>query len=97
MVKEHLTHISLFTGAGGLDIGLHHAGFETKLCVENNLECRSTLEANRVGLGNSEFAILGDLTRLSPGQLLEHSGLEIGKVDLISGGPPCQSFSRRLE
>ena len=46
MLKERLTHVSLFTGAGGLDIGLEHSGFETMLCVENNPDCGATLNAN---------------------------------------------------
>jgi DNA (cytosine-5)-methyltransferase 1 len=93
MPKEQLTHISLFTGAGGLDIGLEHSGFETRLCVEDNVDCSATLEANRHHFRNPEFDRIGDITKLSPGEVLEYSGLSVGEVDLISGGPPCQSFS----
>ena len=34
--------ISLFSGAGGLDIGLEQAGFSTAVAVENDIDCRET-------------------------------------------------------
>ena len=45
---------SLFTGAGGLDIGLEKAGFEVRACVEIDDDCRRTLQANtkRLRWGN---------------------------------------------
>ena len=46
MLKERLTHVSLFMDAGGLDIALELSGFETMLCVENNPDCGATLTAN---------------------------------------------------
>ena len=93
MTNNRLTNISLFSGAGGLDIGLHQAGFSTKAFVENDAYCHSTLKANQRMLGREELPVFGDITRLSPSDLLEYSGLRQGEVDLVSGGPPCQAFS----
>jgi DNA (cytosine-5)-methyltransferase 1 len=93
MPNNRLTNISLFSGAGGLDIGLHQAGFLTKVCVENDSHCHETLETNRHLLGHEEMPVLGDITMLSPSDLLEYSGLRREEVDLVSGGPPCQAFS----
>lgn len=93
MSNNQLTNISLFSGAGGLDIGLHQSGFLTKVCVENDSHCRETLEMNQHMLGHEEIPVLGDITKLSPSDLLEYSGLRPGEVDLVSGGPPCQAFS----
>ena len=93
MSNNRLTNISLFSGAGGLDIGLHQAGFLTKVCVENDSHCHVTLETNQHMLGREDMPVLGDITKLSPSDLLEYSGLRLGEVDLVSGGPPCQAFS----
>ena len=60
MPSRRLTNISLFSGAGGLDIGLERAGFQTRVCVENDKHCRLTLEANLSKVADAEFQILGD-------------------------------------
>ena len=39
--------LSLFSGAGGLDIGFHRAGFDISGCVEIEKQYCETLEANR--------------------------------------------------
>ncbi|MET0573460.1 MAG: DNA cytosine methyltransferase [Pedobacter agri] len=98
------TAISLFSGAGGLDIGLEMAGFETKVCVENDLDCRETLKHNR-----PSWTVLEDSTALSPAsglprkagdirdisieEILNAGELEAGEVGLVVGGAPCQPFS----
>lgn len=77
--------ISLFSGAGGLDIGFERAGFETLLASEFDHDAADTWRANRPA---SRAMVEGDVT--------EHTGdisaLE-GEVDVVFGGPPCQGFS----
>ena len=80
MSDGRYNHISLFTGAGGLDIGLEHSGFETRLCVENDLVCCATLNANRSKFLKPDFGLLGDITESTFGEILEQSGLAIARI-----------------
>lgn len=83
------TVVSLFSGAGGMDYGFQAAGFSTALAVEMNAQCCKTLRANGVGpvLEKSIFDVARD-------ELLELAQVDVGTVDLVIGGPPCQPFSR---
>lgn len=85
------TLLSLFTGAGGLDLGLEAAGFRTLLCVENDETCHLTLQHNRAGW---KLADPPDIFDLSPAELLKQAGLAPRELDLLAGGPPCQPFSK---
>lgn len=83
--------ISLFTGAGGLDIGLEAAGFELRLCVEKDVSARETLRRNR---SRWKLSNDGDLLRLAPREALQQAGVTQGELALLSGGPPCQPWSK---
>ena len=81
--------ISLFTGAGGLDLGVEAAGFDTKVCVElDKLSC-ATLNTNR-----SWNVIENDIHKVSTRQILNAGNLKRGSASLLVGGPPCQPFSK---
>ena len=92
-MSDRLTNISLFSGAGGLDIGLEKVGFETRVCVEYDRSCQETLEANRSKFHDPSIEFLRDITDVSPGEILESAGLKPREATLVSGGPPCQSYS----
>lgn len=81
--------ISLFSGAGGLDIGFEQAGFEIAVAVEQDPSCCNTLRANRPDLK----VIEGDISQIKGEEILTAAGLEVGEAALVIGGPPCQSFS----
>lgn len=81
--------ISLFTGAGGLDLGLEAAGFDAAVCVEMRQEAVSTLRMNR-----DWMVICRDIHQVSSGEILTTGGLEEAEADLVVGGPPCQPFSK---
>ena len=84
------TVLSLFTGAGGIDLGLECAGFRTILCVEQDEAARETLASNRPNWRISEHMRVEDAAEhLTPSQL----GLAPGELGAIVAGPPCQPFS----
>lgn len=98
------TVVSLFSGAGGFDIGLEQAGFETLACIDFDADCRETLELNRPNwlvvdgdtyegkFGASDRA-KGDIRAISPDEVLNAVNRHAGEIDLVVGGAPCQPFS----
>ena len=81
--------ISLFSGAGGMDIGFHKAGFETAVAVEQDPSCCATLRRNMHNVN----VIEGDITKISTSEILQAGNLQPLDAALVIGGPPCQSFS----
>jgi len=82
--------LSLFTGMGGLDLGLENAGFRTVHCVEQDPVVRTTLSRNRPNWTLAACERVEDAAReLKPVAL----GMACGELDLIAAGPPCQPFS----
>lgn len=88
--------ISLFSGAGGLDLGCERAGFDTVAAVEWNGTARATMLANRDSFFPvlDESAVIVDVTQVEPADLLERAGVDVGEVDVLHGGPPCTPFSK---
>jgi DNA (cytosine-5)-methyltransferase 1 len=88
--------ISLFTGAGGLDIGCEAAGFSTYAVVESAHVARQTIQLNRTKYFRElrPSAIFHDITTLDFSALLSEARLHVGEVDLVHGGPPCTPFSK---
>ena len=89
--ERTLTAVSLFTGAGGLDLGIELSGFEIRLCVELDPDCQSTLKLNRPGW---KLATPSDIHELSCEQIRKQAGLKRKQLTLLTGGPPCQPFSK---
>lgn len=81
--------ISLYTGAGGLDLGFEAAGFETAVAVEIDPEAVETLRHNR------EWPVINrDIHTVTSKELLDTASLKPGDADALIGGPPCQPFSK---
>jgi DNA (cytosine-5)-methyltransferase 1 len=85
--------ISLFSGAGGLDLGLEEEGFVTSVFVEVDRVCQATIDQNRFWWRRTDAAILGDITKLTANEVLNAAGCATGEPTLVAGGAPCQSFS----
>lgn len=86
--------VSLFSGAGGLDIGMQQAGFEVLACVERDPHCCTTLRSAQQRGQHGSLVIETDIRALDPQHLLDLLGLQAGELDLLCGGPPCQAFSQ---
>jgi DNA (cytosine-5)-methyltransferase 1 len=80
--------VSLFSGCGGLDLGVHRAGFGIAMAVENNATCAVSYEANFSGAPIYRSSISDFVRDLADGTL------DIGPVDLVVGGPPCPPYSK---
>lgn len=93
---RRLTAISLFSGAGGLDIGCELAGFRTFAAVEQDPVAQQTMLANseRWLPELTRGALFCDMVSLDCDALLDAACLEAGEVDLVHGGPPCTPFSK---
>ncbi|MGB5960783.1 MAG: DNA cytosine methyltransferase [Coleofasciculaceae cyanobacterium] len=93
--------VSLFTGAGGMDLGFEVAGFSTRCCVEKDEHSCITLRTNRdVGSKTGLHSFLreatvieDDINNVSGQRILTAAGIEKKEVGLVYGGPPCQAFS----
>ena len=90
---EGFPAISLFTGAGGMDIGLESAGWVTVCQHEWNHEACQTLIANRPRCFRHAALIQGDIFKTPSSMLLREAGLRVGECYVVCGGPPCQGFS----
>ncbi|MCF0234517.1 MAG: DNA cytosine methyltransferase [Thermoguttaceae bacterium] len=86
--------ISLFSGAGGMDVGVRSAGFDVRACVEIDPHCCATLRENIRREGRETAVFEGDIRAFEPSAILAGAGLKIGELDLLFGGPPCQAFSQ---
>ena len=76
--------ISLFAGAGGMDLGFIQAGFEIIWANDFNSDAVETYKKN---IGN--HIILGDITKISSSEIPG----DVGDIDVVIGGFPCQGFS----
>ncbi len=84
------TAIDLFSGCGGLTLGLKLAGFRVLAAIENDPLAVETYVANhpRVHVCGS------DIRSVSARSLMNELGMKPGDLDLLAGCPPCQGFSR---
>lgn len=81
VIPETMRGISLFSGAGGMDVGFARAGVNIFLANEIDKDACATYEANHDG-------------KLLKGSLLDFDFRKYrGEADIVFGGPPCQGFS----
>src|SRR5262245_34585064 len=93
-VKPALRSLELFTGAGGLALGSHDAGFDHVALVEWDDDSCETIRRNVVertvpGIDHW-WVVHEDATKIKDFRVFEKVD---GKIEVIIGGPPCQPFS----
>ena len=82
---NNLSAISLFSGAGGLDVGFESAGFDIVYANEFDHDAAEAWRRNRPGKEN--VMVEGDIYDHI------HELYSFQNVDVVFGGPPCQGFS----
>jgi DNA (cytosine-5)-methyltransferase 1 len=78
-----VTFIEVCAGGGGLSAGLMKAGFVPLLLNDNNSDCCKTLKHNHPDAN----VICGSMDKIDYSEFVD-------RVDLLTGGVPCQSFSQ---
>ncbi|WP_020519350.1 DNA cytosine methyltransferase [Catelliglobosispora koreensis] len=93
MSANRWTSIELFTGGGGLALGMSEAGFEHLLAVENHPRACASLLLNKAVPADAGHLPLGRWPLKACGiQEVDFSHWH-GEVDVIAGGVPCQPWS----
>lgn len=83
-----LTAADLFSGAGGASLGIVQSNFDLRFAVEIDPYAARTHHEHLPGV-----LIDTDIQQLNEADFLSAAGVEIGELDLLFAGPPCQGFS----
>jgi len=90
--------IDLFAGAGGFTLSAHEASVDVLAAIEFDKAAANTYRKNFVDRGKRKIDLRagevdGDINNVDPAELRKSIDIEVGELDLILGGPPCQGFS----
>lgn len=89
MMKKGYNVLDLFAGAGGFSSGFVNAGFKIKGAIEINEVFARTHALNNV----HSTTIAGNIKDWPPLKFSRETGISDKEVNIIIGGPPCQTFS----
>lgn len=87
--KKKFIAIDLFSGAGGLSVGLKKAGFKVVAGVEVDTVAAETYKMNH----RKHILYCEDIRNIDPYSVLSDLDIKVGELDLLAGCPPCQGFS----
>jgi DNA (cytosine-5)-methyltransferase 1 len=86
--------VSLFSGAGGLDLGLEESGWSCLAQIDMDHDSVLTLRRTAERQRHSSVKIIeAQIEDVEPALLRTDLGLERGELELLAGGPPCQPFT----
>lgn len=96
--SKNLKYIDVFSGCGGLALGLHNAGWQGTFAIEKSADAFSTLKFNLIDKNNNfKWPEWLSKTNHDINEVIAKYSKELralrGTVSLIAGGPPCQGFS----
>lgn len=92
IVSKKQTAIDLFCGGGGISAGLRSAGFEVLAGVDIEPTYICTFTHNFPKSKSLQI----NLADVRPNDFMKLVGIEKGELDLLTGGPPCQGFSKNV-
>lgn len=88
-----LRAVSLFSGAGGLDLGLEAAGWEILTQIEMHADAAETLRRHASEQEHPALVLPKRIEDVPPAALRRKLKLRRGELELLAGGPPCQPFT----
>ena len=88
--QMNLSAVSIFSGAGGMDLGVEQAGFRNICSVDTDSNCVATMQLNFL----KSKILHTDVSKLKLENLSELRVPNRGRLTLLHGGPPCQPFSQ---
>lgn len=86
-MKNKMTYIDIFSGAGGFSLGFNNKGFQNIFSIDID---KSSCETYKYNFPNHKL-IEKDICQLSDKEIKNLIG--IADIDVVIGGPPCQGFS----
>lgn len=84
------TAIDVFSGCGGLTLGLALAGFRVVAGIEIDIAAATAFRVNHPTVE----LLMQDIRYIKGSELLAIADMKAGDLDLLAGGSPCQGFSR---
>lgn len=97
-MENKKTYIDLFSGCGGLSLGLHNAGWKGTFAIEKSEDAFKTLKHNLINKKKHfDWPNWLEPKHHDINQVIDNHSKDLislrGKIDLVAGGPPCQGFS----